>query len=104
MNIETLQSYRNHASDLKDLLQETKDFASTDIDCDTLLGIARDGLSKILKVIEPNNELALAMISDSENIECEIDQAEFLINAASAILNKLTKQSEFVEDVAPTLA
>jgi|GEM_PF-6695282 len=98
MNDALLAAYRNHASDLKDLLGETKDLASSDITCDTLLGIARDGLSKILKAIEPNNELALAMISDSENIECEIDQAEFLINVASAILNKLSKQSEFVED------
>lgn len=104
MNIETLQAYRNHASYLKDLLEEVKELASTDITCDRLNGIARDGLSKILEALEPNNELALAMIQDSSNIECEIDQAEFLINVASAILNKLSKQSEFVEDSATSLA
>lgn len=88
MNFEILKAHQRHTKTIIDLLGETKDLASNDsYDCDALLDIARNGLNHIVSEVQPNNELAKALIQDSQTICCGIDQSEFLINAASAVLN-----------------
>lgn len=86
---ELLKAYQRHAKTLIDILGEAKDLASNDYDAGSLLDIVRGGLNHIVSEIEPSNLLAMAMIQDASSIECCIDQSEFLINAASAILNKI---------------
>ena len=59
-----------------------------------MLDYIRGSLNYIIYEIEPSNVLAMAMIQDASSIQCCIDQAEFLINAASAILNKINADME----------
>lgn len=87
MNFELLEAHQRHTKTIIDLLSESKELASEDYDCDALLDIARNGLNYIVSKIQSNNELAKALIQDSSTIECHIDQSEFLINAASAVMN-----------------
>ncbi len=92
MMTELLKAYQRHTQTLINLLNESKDLASSDYDCDALLSIARDGLNHIVTEVQPDNVLAKAMIQDSSSIECHIDQSEFLINAASAVLNVINAE------------
>ena len=89
-----LKAYQLHAKTLIDILEQVKLLAS-DCDVEEMLGTARDGLTSIIQAIEPHNELALAMIEDTVNIDCEIDQSEFLGNVAAAIFNTINNKLEF---------
>ncbi|MBE9212966.1 hypothetical protein IQ247_09755 [Plectonema cf. radiosum LEGE 06105] len=101
MNFESLKAYQRHAKTIIGLLNESKDLASEDYDCDALLDISRDGLNHIVSEVQPNNELAKALIQDSSSIECHIDQSEFLINAASAVLNIINAEFDAVKTESP---
>lgn len=89
---EVLKAHQRHTKTLIDLLNEAKALASEQCDCTVLLDVARDGLSHVVSEIESTNLLAKALIQDSSTIECHIDQSEFLINAASAVLNILNAE------------
>ncbi len=65
-----------------------------DCDVEKLLATVRGGLTDIVKAIEPDNQLAIAMIGDTVNIDCKIDQSEFLGGAAAAIFNTINDQLE----------
>lgn len=93
MTPELLESYQQHAQTLLDLTEEIKTIAE-DCDVEQLLGSVRGGLTDIVKAIEPDNELAIAMIGDTVNIDCEMDQAEFLGNVAAAIFDNINSQLE----------
>ncbi|MGB6297246.1 MAG: hypothetical protein WBF90_13840 [Rivularia sp. (in: cyanobacteria)] len=87
--IELLRAHQRHIKTLIDVLGEAKDLASEEYDTDRLLDTVRGNLNYIVSEIEPSNILAIAMIQNASSIECCISQSEFLINAASAILNKI---------------
>jgi hypothetical protein len=89
MMTELLRAHQRHIKTLIDVLGEAKDLAEEEYDTDRLLDGVRGNLSYIISEIEPSNVLAMAMVQDASSIECGIDQSEFLINAASAILNKI---------------
>lgn len=93
MTPELLKSYQQHAHTLLDLTEEIKTIAE-DCNVEQLLGTVRGGLTDIVRAIEPNNELAIAMIADTVNIDCEIDQSEFLGNVAAAVFNVIKGQLE----------
>jgi hypothetical protein len=93
MTPELLKSYQQHAQTLLDLTEEIKTIAE-DCDVEQLLGTVRGGLTDIVRAIEPSNELAIAMIADTVNIDCEIDQSEFLGNVAAAVFNVIKSQLE----------
>ncbi|NJO63581.1 MAG: hypothetical protein HC836_36940 [Richelia sp. RM2_1_2] len=84
-----MKAHQRHIKSLIDVLTELKDLAEGDYDCDRLLDGIRSSLNYIVSEIEPSNVLAMAMVQDASSIQCPIDQSEFLINAASAILNKI---------------
>ena len=86
MTQELLKAYQQHAHTLLDLSEEIKAIAE-DSDVEEMLGTVRGGLTDIVRVIEPQNELAIAMIQDTTNIDCEIDQSEFLGSVAAAVFN-----------------
>lgn len=86
---ELLRAHQRHIKTLIDVLGEAKDLASGEYDTDRLLDTVRGNLNYIVSEIEPSNILAMAMIQDASSIQCCIDQSEFLINAASAILNNI---------------
>ncbi|MEM7578866.1 MAG: hypothetical protein AAF316_03270 [Cyanobacteria bacterium P01_A01_bin.80] len=94
MMTELFMAHRRHIKTLIDVLNELKDLASGEYDTDRLLDNIRCSLNYIVCEIEPNNVLAMAMIQDASSIQCCIDQSEFLINAASAILNKINADIE----------
>lgn len=87
MITELLKAHQRHIKTLIDVLNELKDLASEEYDTDRLLDNIRGSLSYIVSEVEPSNILAMALIQDSSSIECHIDQSEFLINAASAVLD-----------------
>ena len=93
MTQELLKAYQQHAHTLLDLTEEVKSIAE-DNDCEELLGTIRGGLTNIVRAIEPGNELAIAMIADTTNIDCEIDQSEFLGNVAAAVFNTIKERLE----------
>lgn len=93
MTPELLKSYQQHAQTLLDLTEEIKAIAE-DCNVEQLLGTVRGGLTDIVRAIEPQNELAIAMIADTVNIDCEIDQSEFLGNVAAAVFNVIKGQLE----------
>lgn len=86
---ELLRAHQRHIKTLIDVLGEAKDLATSEYDTDSLLDNIRSSLNYIVSEVEPSNVLAMAMIQDASSIQCCIDQSEFLINAASAILNKI---------------
>ncbi len=87
MNLELLRAHQRHIKTLIDVLGEAKDLADEEYDTDRLLDSVRGSLDYIVGQVQPSNELAKALIQDSSTIDCYIDQSEFLINAASAVLN-----------------
>ena len=95
MTPEILKAYQQHAQTLIDILEEVQSIAS-ECNVETFLSTARDGLTSIVRAVEPRNELAIAMIQDTTNIDCEIDQSSFLGNIAAAILNTINSQLETV--------
>ena len=93
MTQELLKAYQQHAHTLLDLTEEVKSIAE-DSDVEEMLGTVRGGLTNIVRAIEPGNELAIAMIADTTNIDCEIDQSEFLGNVAAAVFNTIKERLE----------
>lgn len=93
MTPELLESYQQHAQTLLDLSNEIKTIAK-DCDVEQLLGTIRGGLTDIVKAIEPENNLAIAMIEDTVSIDCNIDQSDFLGNVAAAIFDNINSQLE----------
>lgn len=91
MIAELLKAHQRHTKTLIDVLNELKDLATSEYDTDRLLDNIRGSLNYIISEVEPSNVLAMAMIQDASSIQCCIDQSEFLINAASAILNKINE-------------
>jgi uncharacterized protein with von Willebrand factor type A (vWA) domain len=100
MTPELLKSYQQHAQTLFDLSNEIKTIAE-DCDVEQLLGTIRGGLTDIVRAVEPGNNLAIgkadaqariAMIGDAVNIDCNIDQSEFLGNVAAAIFDSINNQ------------
>lgn len=87
MNLGLLRAHQRHIKTLIDVLGEAKELAEEEYDTDRLLDGVRGSLNYIVSEVQPNNELAKALIQDSSTIDCHIDQSEFLINAASAVLN-----------------
>ena len=94
MIVELLKAHQRHIKTLIDVLNELKDLATEEYDTDRLLDNIRGSLNYIVSEVEPSNVLAMAMIQDTSSIQCCIDQSEFLINAASAILNKINADME----------
>ncbi|MEM1395349.1 MAG: hypothetical protein AAGG00_19070 [Cyanobacteria bacterium P01_H01_bin.150] len=94
MIAELLKAHQRHIKTLIDVLNELKDLATEEYDADRLLDNIRGSLNYIVSEVEPSNVLAMAMIQDASTIQCCIDQSEFLINAASAILNKINADME----------
>lgn len=93
MTTELLKAYQKHAQTLLDISNEIKTIAE-DCDVEQLLGTVRGGLTDIVRAVEPDNELAIAMIGDTENIDCNIDQSDFLGNVAAAIFDSINNQLE----------
>ena len=93
MTTELLKAYQKHAQTLLDISNEIKTVAE-DCDVEQLLGTVRGGLTDIVRAVEPDNELAIAMIGDTENIDCNIDQSDFLGNVAAAIFDSINNQLE----------
>ncbi len=94
MIAELLNAHQRHIKTLIDVLNELKDLATEEYNTDRLLDNIRGSLNYIVSEVEPSNVLAMAMIQDASTIQCCIDQSEFLINAASAILNKINADME----------
>ena len=93
MTPELLKAYQKRAQTLLDLSNEIKTIVE-DCDVERLLGTVRGGLTDIVRAVEPDNELAIAMIGDTENIDCNIDQSDFLGNVAAAIFDSINNQLE----------
>ncbi|NJN13052.1 MAG: hypothetical protein HC815_36070 [Richelia sp. RM1_1_1] len=93
MNFELLNAHQRHTKTIIDFLYEIKE---VDYNCITFLDVVRDGLNHIVSEIQPNNELAKALIQDSSTIGCHIAQSEFLINAASAVFNIINAEFDAV--------
>lgn len=93
MTQELLKAYQQQAQTLLGLSNEIKTIAE-DCDVEQLLGTVRGGLTDIVRAVEPDNNLAIAMIEDTENIDCNIDQSDFLGNVAAAIFDSINSQLE----------
>lgn len=88
-----LRAYHRHASDVLDQLEAIKELdADGDFDIDRLLCVSKDSLTYLISAIEPGNNLAIALVNDADTIDCRIDRTEFLLNAASAVVNQLSDQ------------
>lgn len=97
MIAELLKAHQRHIQTLIDVLNELKDLATEEYDTDRLLDNIRGSLNYIVSEVEPSNVLAMAMIQDASSIQSSIDQFEFLINAASAILNRINAEMEAIQ-------
>lgn len=95
MKQELLKAYQLQAQSLVDILEEAQLIAENR-SIEPFLNTARKSLIRLVGAIEPENKLAIAMIEDTENIECEIDQSNFLGNVAAAIINTINSQLEAV--------
>lgn len=97
MIAELLKAHQRHIQTLIEVLNELKYLANEEYDTDRLLDNIRGSLNYIVSEVEPSNVLAMAMIQDASSIQCCIDQSEFLINAASAILNRINAEMEAIQ-------
>ena len=93
-----LNAYHRHATDVFDNLEAIKELdADGDFDIDRLLCVSKDSLTYLINVLEPENSLAIALVNDADTIDCRIDRAEFLLNAAAAVVNMLSDKTKVNE-------
>ncbi|MGF1676396.1 MAG: hypothetical protein ACFCUV_22350 [Rivularia sp. (in: cyanobacteria)] len=92
LSTETLNAYLQYLNTISDTISEIKNIA-LECECSILLGVARDGLENILQAIQPNNQIAIAMLKDASNVE-DFEQSKYLENVAAIIQISLNEAIE----------
>ena len=95
-----LTNLSTHLATLETLSEEATE-RTEDENCGRLLTALRSGLANVLTTLQPENTIALAMIEDISNIDCEVEQAAYLEQVVANLKNHVREALENYAEPVP---